>query len=154
MVSGLYEAEIADAKRARPEFLQDVLGNTFRALAENNEVIRDAWKQIHRRGHACGECGCDTYLSDTGRQGYLNVVLKAQDSRNKLFGLLGVKQDYFAYVQQIQTLQVKLLEFLQEHLCDDDRAKLVDFLSGLETASEATAALMPPADEEEAQIAS
>lgn len=107
-----YEGELAEQAAANPSLLRNHLENTVRALNELDLVRRKAW---------------DSYegsTSDQTRAQMLNIALKAQSERAKLFGLFGVKQEYFAHVQQVNLIQQRLLSFMARELCAEDRTKL------------------------------
>lgn len=134
-----YEERIHAQAAANPAFLRDVLSNTIRALEEVDQVRADAWKQISesRIIHyeiECDECGAelvaklDMPLGDDARTKYQNVLLKAQDQRSKIMGVLGVKAEVIAAMTQIKVVQDLLLRFMMENLCAEDRQKLEEFL--------------------------
>lgn len=131
-----FEDRIQDAVRERPELLNDVLGNTYRVLDELNMVIKDAWKRIGRKRvgicQSCyEECGHDHPLAPSAVAGFHNIILKATEDRIKVYGLLGVKQEYFMRVQQIEQLQRRILDFMAGEFCEMDRRKLANFMAGL-----------------------
>lgn len=125
----LIQKQVAD----RPDLLSDVLGNTWRVVEETDMVRADAWRRLgKKRVHYCEECGepcgCEQDPPHSAISAYHSTLLKAQDIRMKVFGLLGVKQEYFIRVQEIEALQRKLLEFMSSSLCAADRDRLEAFL--------------------------
>lgn len=143
-----YEASIQAQAQANPAFLRDVVANTFRSLHELDKIREDAWKHMERRKEKrefeveCPECGegfifttkLDYEIPDQTRVQYQNVLLKAQDQRAKLFGIMGVKQEIMVAMMQVKAVQDRLLHFMAEHLCAADRAELEDFLQSPEIA--------------------
>jgi predicted transcriptional regulator len=113
-----YEAEIKEQARANPQLLTNVLENTIRAMEELDAIRREAWNKYHSTSHV------------QTQSNMLNIALKAQSERAKLFGLFGVKPEYMMHVQRVQLLQQKLLEFMARELCQSDRRKLEDYLTG------------------------
>lgn len=128
----LYEERINEQAVANPHLLREVLPNTIRSLAELDKVRAYAWQRANATE------------SDTIRAQMMNVILKAQDQRSKLFGLMGVKQEALAFTMQVQKQQTQLIEYMQRELCIADRAKLEEFivstfaneLASMPTASE------------------
>lgn len=116
-----YEEQIQAEAAANPRLLLNYLENTIRALQENELVRSRAWERYEES------------TSDTIKAQMLNIALKAQSERSKLFGLLGVKQEYFAHVQRIQALQSRMIDFMRTELCDADRLKLERMLEGFVT---------------------
>lgn len=139
-----YEASIQSQAAANPGFLRDVLTNTVRSLKELDQIRADAWKQLKPRRmkieHHCPECEHEWTttlrfdVSDQSRVQYQNVLLKAQDQRSKLFGVMGVKQEVFIAIMQVKVVQDRILTFLTDNLCAADRAELEAFLQGPEMA--------------------
>jgi hypothetical protein len=128
-----YEEAIKDEVRQRPDMMSDVLGNTLRSLEELDLVRKDAWRRLEGRSdHECPECGtllaCSHSLPIQSATQLHGVILKAQEQRVKLFGLMGVKQEYFIHVQNIQVVQMLILEFLQNELCEADRMKFTTWM--------------------------
>jgi transposase-like protein len=126
-----YDESIGEQARANPAMLRDVIANTMRALQELEKVRESAWSDYERA------------TSPAIKAQFLNVVLKAQDQRAKLFGLFGVKAEYFLHVAQVRDQQDKLITFMTSHLCPADRIKLEEFLV-MEFAGELSD--MPTAD--------
>jgi hypothetical protein len=106
-----------EAAESNPAFLKDILVNTMQTLEELDEVRRETWHQYEE---------CETHNL---RQGYLSLMIKAQDQRARLLQLFGVKQEYFAHVQSVQLVQAKLIEFMRRHLCETDRTKMEQFFT-------------------------
>ena len=117
-----YEEQIREEAEANPRLLLNYLENTIRALQENELIRSRAWERY------------EGSTSDTIKAQMLNIALKAQSERAKLFGLLGVKQEFFAHVQRVQHLQTRLIEFMRTELCDADRIKLERLLEDHVTA--------------------
>lgn len=128
----LYEEDIQTRVSENPRMLTDVLGNTIRVIGEIDLVRKDAWARLdddkRKRSHRCPECGCHHRLAANEATAFQKVILDAADKRMRLFGLLGVKQEYFIHVQRIQLLQTKIIQFLETELCDEDRRKFEQFL--------------------------
>lgn len=112
-----YEAELEEQTQSNPALLQDVLKNTFRSLEELDQVRKEAW-QHYERAH-----------SDVNRTKYMRIIINCQDQRAKLFGLMGVKQQYMVFVNNVHTVQQKIMQFMREELCDRDREKLEAYLT-------------------------
>lgn len=145
-----YEAQLQDQVKAHPDLLNDVLGNALRILTEGDYIRKDVWKYLaKRKPHVCENCmencGCDEPLPPSAVIGYHNTLLKAQEQRMKVFGLLGVRQEYFIKVQQIEALQRQLLDFMATNLCLEDRARLEQFL-GSTVGELAQASVLPVID--------
>lgn len=111
-----YEESVAEEARANPTMLRNVIANTMRALRELDLVRAEAWKNY------------ETAKTEQMKNQFLNTIVKAQDQRAKLFGLFGVKQDFFMHVAQVREQQQKLIAFMTEHLCPADRVKLEEYL--------------------------
>lgn len=108
-----HQQEIAD----NPHFLNEVLSNTLKNLQEIDEVRKEAWRQYHKA---------------EARQiklQALNTVRACQQDRARIYGLLGVDQATSAMYANIKFVQDKILQFLNEAICDDDRGKLARMLA-------------------------
>lgn len=116
-----WEAKARESARKDPDFLRDILANTLRALEELDEIRRAAWKEYSKGS-----------LNPQVRQSLLNTMLRAQEQRQKLMGVFGVRQEVFVYLQQFQLFQVQLLDFLKRKLCAEDREQLIEFLDSPE----------------------
>lgn len=131
-----YEERIHAQAAANPAFLRDVLSNTVRSLTELDAIRADAWQHLEPRSvkFECTECGhrekVKIEVSDQTRAQYHNVLLKAQDQRSKLFGVLGVKQEVLVAVAQIIQVRDKMIEWMGRNLCAEDREALASFLEG------------------------
>lgn len=128
-----YEEAIKDEVRQRPDMMSDVLGNTLRSLEELDLVRKDAWRRLEGRSdHECPECGtllaCSHSLPIQSATQLHGVILKAQEQRVKLFGLMGVKAEYFSHVSMVQAIQLRIIEFLQNELCEADRMKFTAWM--------------------------
>lgn len=137
-----YEERIHAQAAANPNFLKDVVTNTVRSLEELDRIRADAWKHMEPRRvrvmRVCPECEHEWReveyhdVSDQTRAQYLNVLLKAQDQRSKLFGVLGVKQEVFIAIMQVKVVQDQILDWLGQNLEGDARDRLADFLESPE----------------------
>lgn len=137
-----YEERIHAQAAANPNFLKDVVTNTVRSLEELDRIRADAWKHMEPRRrritNVCPECEHEWKeifyedVSDQTRAQYLNVLLKAQDQRSKLFGVLGVKQEVFVAIMQVKVVQDQILDWLGQNLEGDLREKLAEFLESPE----------------------
>jgi len=111
-----YIEKIRDEARNNPDLLRDVLGNTIKALEELDLVKAEAWKLFNKTNSEQTKISC------------LARVTACQDQRAKLFGLFGVKAEFFLHVDAIRQQQTKLLEFMGEHLCPQDRIALESYI--------------------------
>lgn len=133
-----YEERIHARAAANPNFLRDVVSNTMRALEELDKIRADAWAHMEPRRtiteHTCPECQAEFIVkerievSDDTRSKYMGHLLKAQDMRAKLLGVLGIKTDIFVAVMQVKVVADSLMRFMGEELCEEDRQKLERFL--------------------------
>ncbi len=114
-----YEDQLAEEAMRDPRLLDDVLKNTLRALKELDEIRTAAWADYENAAFA------------GSRAHFLRITLSAQEQRAKLFNLFGVKAEYMAHVQRVAQVQQKLLTFLRDELCPEDRAKLEAVLAGI-----------------------
>lgn len=117
-----YEEEVESQAADNPHLLHDVLLNTVRSLAELEELRRETWDQY------------EDASSQQYRNQLLNTLVKIQDQRAKLFGLFGVKAEFFAHVQNLRILHQKLIAFMERELCAADKVKLERFLTQGELA--------------------
>lgn len=130
----LFNERIHAQAASNPEFLSDVLANTMRVLEETEQVRADAWKHLEDRTVKIECPSCEhTFkvkmpVADQTRAQYHNVILKALDSRAKLFGILGIKAEVFAAVQATQHVQVKIIEWMMKNLNPDDRDALASYM--------------------------
>lgn len=136
----IYEKNLHARAAAQPDYISDVVVNTFRTLAELDQVRAEAWKHMEdrtiRTEHECPACE-HTFVerekisvSDQTRAQYLNILLKAQAERAKIFGVLGVKQEVFIEIMRSQALQDKVLGWLSEHVKGELRDELASFIEG------------------------
>lgn len=121
--------------RENPAMLIEVLQNTIQALYENDQIRKRLWEEYERASEGthieCDECGNILNLPSSAyntRRQLLNSIMEAQNQRAKLYGLFGVKAEFFSQVQKIKALQDALLEFMRQELCATDRGKLDDWL--------------------------
>ena len=134
-----YQERLDVIARENPDMLVEVVKNTIQALEENDQIRVHLWDDYENakadRAVECEECGAEIRIprAPTAVQNQiLATILKAQEQRGKLFGLFGVKQEFYLEVQRIKHLQDKLIEFMRRSLCAADKAKLADFLRGVE----------------------
>jgi len=138
----IYEKRLYERASANPRFFRDVVANTMRALEELDQVRADAWKQLRRKRTkvpvTCPHCSEDfdftvEYpVSDQSRSQYHSTLLKAQEQRSKLLGVIGVKHEVFIAIMQVKIVADKLMAFMGRELCANDREKLEEFLTGPE----------------------
>lgn len=114
-----------------PTLLKEVLQNTIQMLEELDQIRQEAWEQY------------ETAETHTLKNAYLNTMLKAQEQRSRSLGVFGVKQEFFAYVQNIQIIQVKLMDFMRTELCADDRGKLIRMFEEGDLREHIEASIMP-----------
>lgn len=134
----IYEDDLQAKVREAPDALRDVLGNTFRQLSELDDIRKMTWTRLNRRKAAitieCEHCGEEMdYVyqeppTDQATVQYQNVLLKAADARSKLLGLLGVKQEVFIEIQNVNIVQTKIMAWLQNNLPPALREKLAVFI--------------------------
>lgn len=134
----IYERQIHEEARQNPTLLREVLANTMRSLKELDQIRSEAWKNLDDRkiveSVECYNCGEEIEftlfhpVSDQSRSQYLNVLLKAQDQRAKLFGVIGVKADMLVAVAQVKIIQQKILEWMATNLEGAAREALAVFL--------------------------
>lgn len=115
-----WEDRLAEVAQANPAMLQDVLLNTVQSLAELDRVRAAAWRTYH------------TAESRQLKLQALNTIRQCQQDKAKLFGLFGVKQDFYMMVANVKVVQDRLLGFMRDELCEGDRAKLERFLTSPE----------------------
>jgi hypothetical protein len=118
---------------ANPGLLRDVLKNTVESLESLSRVRAQAWMQYERSG-----------VSDSVKATFLNTVLKAEHERANILGLMGVKSDTAALFARIRQQQEQLISFMRDHLCDDDRRLLENYV--VEQFAEDLAAVQTMAD--------
>lgn len=130
-----WKDSIATEARENPAMLGQVIENTIQALHENDLVRKHAWADYavasEGRVAECPECEMEIVIPsapNSVKNQFLKTILTAQEQRSKLYGLFGVKAEFFAMVQQVRTLQEKLLEFMRRSLCADCRRKMVEFM--------------------------
>lgn len=111
-----YEEALRTTATMNPTLLRDVVQNTVQALEHLDLVRAEAWKQY------------ESADSKQVKATFLNSVLKAEGERAKILGLMGVKGDTLAFVQRVKEQQERLTEHMREHLCDDCRPMLIDFI--------------------------
>lgn len=116
-----YNERLSEAASTNPGLLSDVLKNTIAMLAELDQVRAAAWRAYHGK-----------HASPQTKLQALNTVRAATQDKAKLFGLFGVKQDVLVLVTNVKVVQDKLLQFMRDSLCEDDRAKLEHFLTSPE----------------------
>lgn len=129
-----YQDKIQQQAAANPSMLVEVLQNALVALDENDTIRRHAWEDFDNCDGMEVECDCGTVLvlpprPSTTRNAYLKTILSAQEQRAKIYGLFGVKAEFYQQVAHIKQLQDKLIEFMKRELCPEDRAKLLRLLA-------------------------
>ena len=133
-----YESRVQELARANPSMLIEVIQNSIKALEENDLVRKKAWDEYEAAGGRvieCEHCASEILLPPTPstvRNSYLKTILSAQEQRAKIYGLFGVKAEFYGQVQKIKSLQDKLLDFMRTQLCPEDRRKLERFIMGEE----------------------
>lgn len=140
-----YESSLHAQAASNPGFLQDVVANTIRSLTELDRIRADAWKRLKDRKIRievqCPHCDEEFTIrhelpvTDETAARYHGVLLKAQDQRSKLFGVIGIKQEVFVAILQVKVVQDKILDWLGEHLTGSDREALAEFLESSEIAA-------------------
>lgn len=111
-----YDEALREQAAANPRLLADVVQNTVQSLQHIDEVYKEAWVRYE---HA---------ESAQVKATFLNTALKAEGERAKILGLMGVKGDTLAFVQRIKAQQDALIEHMREHLCNECRPTLIDFI--------------------------
>lgn len=111
-----YEQSIKDAAAINPTLLRDVVQNTVQSLEHLDRVRAEAWKRYEGAS------------SESTKATFLNIVRNTESDRAKMLGLMGVKGDTLAFVQRIKEQTDALTEHMREHLCDDCRSVLIDFI--------------------------
>lgn len=131
----IYEARLKEHVNENPRFLHDIIGNTRRQIEELEEVRRAMWRDyedaktgIEIECENCEEVMVIPIASMTTRNSIMANIIKAQDQRAKLYGVLGVKAEFFAMVAGVKALQDALLAFMSAELCPEDRVKLERYL--------------------------
>lgn len=140
-----YEEQLANEAAANPALLHDVLTNTVRMIAELDMVRREAWDALESGAfysEECPECGHETvhWRSHKGdaKPQYMRILLTAVEQKSKLYQLFGVKAEFLAHVNQVAQLQTRLIGFMRDSLCDEDRARLEELLVTMTGAVEST----------------
>lgn len=127
----IYSQRLKEQKEANPHFLQDLVGNTLAMLEELEQVRRESWRDhdMAKVGVECPRCEEHFEIASLStRNNIMATILKAQSERAKLFGTMGVKQEFFAMVAGVKAVQDALLVFMARELCPNDRAKLDEYL--------------------------
>src|SRR5689334_20874428 len=137
-----YEDDLSERARSNPNLLRDVVKNTMRALEELDRIREEIWQHMQPRKvtteHTCPECDAEftekeyVYVTDDTRSKYIGHLLKAQETRAKLLGVIGVKTEVIAAIMGVKTVADALMAFMAENLCAEDRAKLEELLMGPE----------------------
>lgn len=137
-----HEDRISQQAKENPQLLADVLKNTVEMLAELDQVRAAAWRTFH------------TAESRQIKLQALNTIRQAQQDKAKLFGLFGVKQDFYTLVVNVKTVQDRILEFLARELCESDRRKLETFLTSPELQQYMSLGALPeaPMSEEDEDV--
>lgn len=112
-----WEHELRQQAENNPHLLRDFVSNTMRTLQELDLVRAKAWELYEGSS------------SESTKNQALNTALRAQHERAQLFGLLGVKPEFMAHVQQVRGLQERLIAWMRTELCPDCRNHLANFLA-------------------------
>lgn len=130
-----YEERISEIAKANPGMLRKVIENTIVALEENSQIRQHAWEEYEAlkapRDVECPSCGASMAVPGGGatiRNQLLKTILAAQDQRARIFGLFGVKQEFFIMVQNVRIVQEKLTEFLRTRLTPEQRQEVESFM--------------------------
>lgn len=134
-----YAEKLESQARDNPDLLIQVVKNTMAALEEVDLIRQSAWEDYQRAREGvvveCEGCGSEFVVPPSPRatqNGFLKTILQAQEQRSKLYGLFGVRQEYFLEVGRVKVLQERLLEFMKRELCVADRMKLATYLRGVD----------------------
>lgn len=137
----IYEERLKDRTAENPRFLHDIIGNTNRQLEELEQVRNALWKDFEQaRSGIEIECeNCEEVMivpiaSMTTRNSIMANIIKAQDQRAKLYGVIGVKAEFYSMVAGVKAVQDALLAFMSAELCAEDREKLARYLDTPEIA--------------------
>lgn len=140
-----YEEQLASEAAANPALLHDVLTNTVRMIAELDMVRKEAWTALETGAfhtEECPKCGHETvhWRSAKGdsKPQYMRILLTAVEQKAKLYQLFGVKAEFLAHVNQVAQLQARLINFMRDSLCDEDRARLEELLVTMGGAVDST----------------
>lgn len=135
-----HEDRIAKQAAENPQLLSDVLRNTVAMMAELDQVRAAAWRQYH------------TTESAQTRLQALNTVRQAGSDKAKLFGLFGVKHEVYALMANVKMVQDRLIAFMTNHLCDDDRTQLEALLMSPELQQYMGAPMLPMIELESQEV--
>lgn len=143
----IYEERLKTKTAENPRFLHDIIGNTVRQIEELDEARKALWKdyELARVGleiecESCEEVMLVPVASMTTRNSLMANIIKVQDQRSKLYGVIGVKAEFFAMVAGVKAVQDALLAFMSAELCPADRAKLDRYMDSPEIAQYLTGA--------------
>jgi predicted transcriptional regulator len=112
-----YEQQLRTQAAQNPRLLVNVIENTIRAITELDQLRRTVWADYE-----------SVPASSPLRAAYGKQILSINNERSKLFGLFGVKQEYFLHVQNVQSMQNRMLEWMRTNLCAEDRSALERFI--------------------------
>lgn len=112
-----YEQRIRAEAASQPGLLRDVIKNAMESLASLDDARAEAWE------HATAS---DTPLAVKAT--FLGIAIKCDRQKADILGLLGVKSDTTALYARIKNQQERLIEFMQNNLCENDRRLLESFL--------------------------
>lgn len=112
-----YEDQIRTQARERPDLLIRVVDNTVLTLQELELVRQTTWEEYQEAE------------SPNTRATLLNTLVKIGQQKASLFGLFGVRQEFFLHIQKVERFQQALLEWMQRELCAEDRGKLEAFIA-------------------------
>lgn len=112
-----YENELREEATANPNLLRDVIKNTMSSLSALDDVRAEAWDMAQ----------VDSTPPNV-KASYLSIILKAEKERAAILGLLGAKTETAALFARIKEQQDKLIEYMRDHLCEEDRRQLEGFI--------------------------
>lgn len=129
-----YQEQITTQARENPRLLLNVIPNTVQSLHELEAVRKATWDEYE-----------ENVDRPAIRQQCLRTLTSIQAERAKLLGLFGVKQEFLLHVQNVQHVQQRILDWMRQNLCAEDREKLTKFLT-TELAEYMPESQAPPAD--------
>jgi len=112
-----YEEQLRNEAASQPGLLRDVIKNAVESIRALDDLRAEAWDSATKEG-----------LNEATKATFLGIALKAERQRADVLGLLGVKSDTTALYARIKAQQERLIEFMTNHLCEDDRRMLESFL--------------------------
>jgi len=112
-----YDEQIRNEAATNPGLMRDVIKNAVEALRAIDDLRAEAWNSAMAEG-----------VLPAVKATFLGIALKAERQRADILGLLGVKSDTTALYARIKSQQERLIDFMSNHLCEDDRRMLESFL--------------------------